>query len=51
MDVIKQNAPAQIRETIKNPLEAVSYSRIQNKDFDLNPARNEIREANNLMSS
>ena len=51
MDVIRKNAPAQIRETIKNPLEAVAYSRIQNKDFDLNTARNEIREANNLMSS
>ena len=51
MDVMRKNSPTQIRETITNPLEAVSYSRIQNKDFDLNTARNEIREANNLMSS
>ncbi len=53
MDKIKQNAPAQVRETIPvtNPLEAVSYSRIPNKDFELNQARNEIRAANNMMSS
>lgn len=54
MDVIKQKASAQVRETITqpaNPLEQIAHSRIPNKDFDLNTARNEIRAANNLLSS
>jgi len=57
MDVIKQNAPTQIRETTSsstvpvNPLEQVAATRIQNKDFDLTQKRNQIRSMNNNMSN
>jgi len=57
MDVIKQQAPARIRETTTtvpitdNPLETLAATRIQNKDFDLTQTRNKIRSMNNQMSS
>jgi len=54
MDVIKQNAPAKVRETIvQHPtsMDELIHSRNQNKDFNLNQARNEIRQANNEMSN
>lgn len=56
MDVIKNNAPAQLRETTSstvpvNPLEQVAATRIQNKDFDLAQKRNQIRSMNNQMSN
>ena len=54
MDVIKQNAPTRVRETttqIPHTLDELINSRIPNKGFDLNTARNEIRAANNQMSS
>jgi len=52
MSTIKQHAPTKIRETLQspNPLDAIVPTRT-NKTFDLNQARNEIRAANNMMSS
>ncbi len=53
IDVIKNNAPTQIRETTVpvNPVEQVAATRIQNKDFDLTQKRNQIRSMNNQMSN
>ena len=51
MDVIKQNSPTRVRETVPvNPLEEIATTRIPNKDFDLSQARNKIRMMNNHMS-
>ena len=48
---IKSNAPARLRETVQsNPLDVLNATRTQNKDFELNQTRNEIRFMNNQMS-
>jgi len=54
LEGMKKNAPTKIRETttqIPTSIEELVSSRTQNKGYDLNQTRNEIRQANNLMSS
>jgi len=55
MDVLKNNAPAKVKETISTfpitPMEQIAATRIPNKGFDLSQARNEIRIINNQMSN
>jgi len=54
MDVIKQQAPTRVRETVpinNNPLEVLAATRIPNKDFELNQIRNKIRTMNNELST
>lgn len=49
LDTMKQNSRIKVRETLSpNPLQMATQ--VQNKNFDLNIARNQIREMNNLMS-
>jgi len=51
MDVIKQQAPARVKETVQSsPQEQLAESRKPNKDYDLNESRNRIRMMNNQMS-
>jgi len=50
MDVMRKNSPIKIKEIIPNTLEGLVSTRTQNKNFDLEKTRNEIRAMNDLMS-
>lgn len=54
LDGMKNQTNVRVRETVVTPgnsMEHLMATRIQNKDFELNQARNEILEANNQMSN
>jgi len=51
MDVIKQQSPARVRETVQlSPQQQLAESRKPNRDYDLSESRNRIRMINNQMS-
>jgi len=50
MDVIKQQSPARVKETIPKSLDELVATRTPNNSFDLDQARNKIRLMNNNMS-